>query len=178
MTHPIPDALRDFLQQSGVPLTLADATVEDCPLVYCNEAFTRLTGYGPDEVLGRNCRFLQPPEGAGPVRDRIRAFLATDTDNTERFLLPNRRKDGSPFVNVLYMTKIYRDGRCVFVLGSQFDAARIDGRRDTLYDDALREDVTQIAIIAGDTGYLMFGSVETLATSTALIAKSRGENAP
>jgi len=174
MTKPIPDALLGFLQRSGVPLTLADAGAEDMPLISVNAAFTGLTGYLADEVVGRNCRFLQPAEGAGPVRSRIRDFLATDTDNTERFLLPNRRKDGTGFVNVLYLTKIYQDGRCAFVLGSQFDAARIDGRNDTLYDVALAKDVRQISLLMGETGYLMFGSVEALATSAALIARNKG----
>ena len=38
---------------------LTDATAEDNPIVFANEAFLRLTGYWRHEVLGRNCRFLQ-----------------------------------------------------------------------------------------------------------------------
>ena len=174
MTPRIPDALLDFMQRSGVPLTLADAGAEDMPLIFANAAFPKVTGYPEDEVTGKNCRFLQPEGGAGPVRPRIREFLATDTESTERFLLPNRRKDGSAFVNVLYLAKIYRDGACAFVLGSQFDASRIDGRSDTLYDTALAKDVRQISLLMGDTGYLMFGSVEALATSAAMIARNKG----
>ena len=33
-----------------------------------------------------------------------------------------------------------------------------------------------LSVIAGDTGFLMYGSIEALATSTALIAQSRGAN--
>ena len=176
MTASVPAPLLSFLKQSGVALTLADATAEDFPLVFVNDAFCKLTGYGPEDVIGQNCRFLQPPDGAGPVRERMRTFLANDDDTTERFLLSNRRKDGTPFVNVLYMTKIFHGKTCFFVLGSQFDAARIDGRNDTLYDSALKDDIRQVSIIAGDTGYLMYGSIESLATSTALIAQSRGAN--
>jgi len=40
-------------------VTIADATAEDLPLVYVNPAFEKMTGYSSDEVLGRNCRFLQ-----------------------------------------------------------------------------------------------------------------------
>ncbi|MFN4099566.1 MAG: PAS domain-containing protein [Pararhodobacter sp.] len=174
MTTRIPDALLSFLQRSGVPLTLADAGVEDMPLISANAAFTSLTGYATDEVIGRNCRFLQPADGAGPVRTRIREFLAADPENTERFLVPNQRKDGSGFVNVLYLTKIYQDGHCAFVLGSQFDASRIDGRSDSLYDAALATDVRQISVLMGESGYLMFGSVEALATSAAMIARNKG----
>merc|ERR1712000_74176 len=35
----------------------------DLPIVYCSEMFERLTGYTKHEILGRNCRFLQAPDG-------------------------------------------------------------------------------------------------------------------
>ena len=48
-------------------ITIADPNLPDCPLMYVNEAFCRMTGYDQDEILGRNCRFLQGPEtGPGP----------------------------------------------------------------------------------------------------------------
>lgn len=177
MQNRIPEALLDFIRRSGVALSLADAEAADMPLVCVNDAFTRLTGYTEDEIVGRNCRFLQPSEGGGPVRQRIHDFLAIGSETTERFLLPNQRKDGSPFVNVLYLTKIFYEGHCSLVLGSQFDASRIDGRNDALYDITLARDVRQISVLMGDTGYLMFGSVEALATSAAMIARSKGRPA-
>ena len=41
--------------------TISDPSKDQNPLVWVNPAFTRLTGYDLDEVLGRNCRFLQGP---------------------------------------------------------------------------------------------------------------------
>ena len=43
-------------------ITISDLRQEDNPSVYANEGFVRLTGYGVDESLGRNCRFLQGPD--------------------------------------------------------------------------------------------------------------------
>jgi hypothetical protein len=39
-------------------VTVADPSQPDCPLVACSEGFTELTGYGLEEIIGRNCRFL------------------------------------------------------------------------------------------------------------------------
>jgi hypothetical protein len=53
--HPLADTriLRD--ERS---LTLADARIDDQPLVPVRAAFCLLSGYGVAEVVGRNCRFL------------------------------------------------------------------------------------------------------------------------
>jgi PAS domain-containing protein len=40
-------------------ITIADCSRPDMPLIYANDAFTRITGYQLDETLGKNCRFLQ-----------------------------------------------------------------------------------------------------------------------
>jgi len=42
-------------------MLINDPLQEDNPIVFLNDAFARLTGYGREETLGRNCRFLQGP---------------------------------------------------------------------------------------------------------------------
>jgi hypothetical protein len=37
----------------------SDPTLPDCPIVFASDSFLELTGYAREEVLGRNCRFLQ-----------------------------------------------------------------------------------------------------------------------
>lgn len=44
-----------------LPMATSDPTLPDNPIVYINTAFETLTGYARDEVLRRNCRFLQGP---------------------------------------------------------------------------------------------------------------------
>ena len=64
------------MAQTRMAVCLTDPTLKDDPIVFCNEAFERLTGYGEDENLGRNCRFLQGPETdqneVGRIRDALR----------------------------------------------------------------------------------------------------------
>ena len=80
LTHALPAA--QALAETAVGVTLADVRDPELPLVYVNEAFTRLTGYTSDEVLGRNCRFLQgpgterPPCSASATRSRACARRA------------------------------------------------------------------------------------------------------
>ena len=56
-------------------ITIADPNLPDCPLMYVNEAFCRMTGYDQDEILGRNCRFLQGPETDKASLARIKVAM-------------------------------------------------------------------------------------------------------
>ncbi len=57
-------------------MVLTDPHRADNPIVFTNAAFGRLTGYAPDEVIGRNCRFLQGPESDRGEIARVRAAVA------------------------------------------------------------------------------------------------------
>jgi len=63
LTHqPLADVLalkERALAAAAEGITIVDARLPDTPLIYVNAGFERLTGYSADEVLGRNCRFLQ-----------------------------------------------------------------------------------------------------------------------
>ena len=70
LTYALPVA--QALAETAVGVTLADVRDPELPLVYVNEAFTRLTGYTSDDALGRNCRFLQGPGTEPAAVQRIR----------------------------------------------------------------------------------------------------------
>jgi len=91
------------LESASVGVSIAEADGEGFPLVYLNEEFERLTGYG-DEMLGRDCRFLQGPGTDDAAVDEIRAALdATEPVRTE---LLNYRRDGTPFWNELTLAPV------------------------------------------------------------------------
>jgi PAS domain S-box-containing protein len=75
MTDRIPDRLKSFFEIESVPLTLSSRDRADMPVVISNRAFCGLTGYTAEEVIGRNCRFLQAGFDNTAERSRIRECI-------------------------------------------------------------------------------------------------------
>ncbi|MNS44209.1 Alkaline phosphatase synthesis sensor protein PhoR [compost metagenome] len=90
---------------NGVLIT--DAGLPDNQIIYANEAFSRLTGYAAEEILGRNCRFLQGDDRAQPEIARLREAIASG--QPVHLELRNYRKDGTMFWNELFIAPV-RDG--------------------------------------------------------------------
>ncbi len=91
-----------FLATSEAATVVADAAKSDFPVVFVNPAFERLTGYYADEVIGRNCRFLQLGDRDQPQLKEVR--LAIARRRAARVVLRNYRKDGGVFHNELTLT--------------------------------------------------------------------------
>lgn len=123
----LPSTIRTIFEKATIPLTIADATADDCPLMLANTAFLDLVGYAREDVVGRNCRFLQGGEPNTEARSEIRALLATRQDGSAR--LVNFRKSGERFEVLLILHPILRaDGAVSHVLGSQYDVTRLRER--------------------------------------------------
>ncbi|WP_305585381.1 PAS domain-containing protein [Fictibacillus sp. WQ 8-8] len=43
-------------------ITITDPSLTDNPIVYVNDGFLSMSGYTHEEVIGKNCRFLQGDE--------------------------------------------------------------------------------------------------------------------
>jgi PAS domain S-box-containing protein len=115
------------VEMTRMPMVVTDPRQPDNPIVFANGAFFDLTGYGNEEVIGRNCRFLQGPETdqhtLDEVRNAIREQRAVAVD------LLNYRKNGEPFWNALFMGPIFdQDGELLYFFSSQMD---ITERRTT-----------------------------------------------
>lgn len=116
----IPTVLTEMLDHCATGITLADPDEPDMPIVYANAVFEQLTGYGQEETIGRNCRFLQGEDSQQPEIEQLRRAIAAGEPIT--VTLRNYRKDGSLFYNCLSLTPL-RDPRDVLVyyLGVQYD---------------------------------------------------------
>ncbi len=111
---------RQAMEAASTGISISDATLPSMPLVYCNPAFERITGYSQAEALGRNCRFLQGPDTAQPELDEVRAALREQRDC--RVILRNYRKDGSEFWNALTLSPVFgRGGVLTHFVGVQTD---------------------------------------------------------
>lgn len=111
---------------------VCDAEMDDIPIVYCSENFERLTGYTRHMILGRNCRFLQSPDGK--VESGIkRNYVDDDSVYYLKKMIQNRaeaqislinyRRGGQPFMNLLTMIPIAWEpgGKIKFFVGFQVD---------------------------------------------------------
>jgi len=107
-------------EDSNLAMAISDPALDDNPIIYVNAAFERLTGYRRDEVVGRNCRFLQgpltDPRDVGALRDAVACETRIEID------LLNHRKDGSAFWNRLLVAPVFdAAGTARYFIASQHD---------------------------------------------------------
>ncbi len=114
------DPFAAAVRASSIPTVIADARQPDAPLVFVNDAFCRLTGYAREEVVGRNCRFLQGPSTDPAAVARIRAAVAAA--EPLEIDIRNHRRDGEPFWNRLLLAPVCdAAGVLTYYLASQLD---------------------------------------------------------
>lgn len=111
------------VEMTRMPMILADPRQDDCPIVFANNAFLDLTGYEEDEVLNRNCRFLQ---GAGTDQTAVTQLREAIRDERAIALeILNYRRDGSPFWNAIFMGPVFdQAGELLYFFASQLDVSK------------------------------------------------------
>jgi PAS domain S-box-containing protein len=107
-------------ERTRMPMVMTDPRQPDNPIVMANQAFLDLSGYTADEVIGRNCRFLQG-QGTSPAAvAELRAAVREAREASVEIL--NYRKDGSPFWSQVHFSPLYDDdGQLAYYFGSQID---------------------------------------------------------
>lgn len=97
---------------------LSDPSLPDNPIVYASEGFCKLSGYKRDEILGRNCRFLQGPGTDQAAVEVIREGVAAGKDISVCLL--NYKADGTPFWNQFFVGALRdSEGNVVNFVGVQ-----------------------------------------------------------
>ena len=79
-----------------MPMTVTDPNQHDNPIVFVNPAFIQMTGYAEDELLGRNCRFMQGPETDRETVDEVRTAISEQRETAVEIL--NYKKSGASFL--------------------------------------------------------------------------------
>ena len=103
--------LIDSLSAGQQNFVLSDPRLPDNPIVFATPGFYRLTGYTPEQVLGRNCRFLQG-SGTDPKSvDIIRKAIQSGSDCTVCIL--NYKADGTPFWNQFFVAALRDSDNCI-----------------------------------------------------------------
>ncbi|MBE9184324.1 PAS domain S-box protein [Microcoleus sp. LEGE 07076] len=115
--------LERAIAASSSSILIADATKPDTPIIYCNRAFEKLTGYSSEEVMGRNCRFLQGPDTDRAQLDQLRSSLRSGTEI--KVILKNYRKDKTFFWNELTVSPVLDgEGKLTHFIGVQNDITK------------------------------------------------------
>ena len=99
------DVFLTVMQTTRMAMVLSDPRQPDAPIIYCNPAFCEQTGYPEDEVIGRNCRFLQ-----GPATDQATVKRIADALSAREHVLEdiyNYRRDGRGFWNALHVSPMW-----------------------------------------------------------------------
>lgn len=171
--RPIPEELKDYFDRSNVALALA-AVGNDNPLLLVNAKFRDLTGYADEDVIGRNCRLLQKDVENAEARAKIHSFLEEEGQSAVRTPIVNFRKDGRPFVNLLYMSKL-RDlgGRVRYLFASQFDISRSQPDMLTEYDAELGRTLARLSPALAENGMMIEGTLMTIANTASMIAQAK-----
>ena len=169
----VPEPVRVFFENSPVALALA-SPAGDTPLVLVNGGFRTLTGYAPSDVVGENCRLLQRDARNEEARAQLRTFLADDTAANVRTTIVNFTKDGTPFINLLYMSRLRSlAGETRYIFASQFDVSRAHPERLQEYERDLGQTLTQLRPLVAESGIIVEGTLTTIANTAITIAQAK-----
>ena len=125
MSPPLdPSVLEDLLPYTKPfhAFVVGDPLLHDCPLVYANPLFLEHTGYTLEEVMGKNCRFLQ---GEKTNKDTVSIIRHTIKNQINlRIDILNYKKDGTPFWNRLDIRHVLTPFRPEpYIIGIQIPVA-------------------------------------------------------
>jgi PAS domain S-box-containing protein len=129
------DPFAAAVRATRMPMVITDPRQVDNPIVFANPAFYLLTGYSAEDIVGRNCRFLQGPGTNRDDVDRIRT--AIDRREPIEIRLQNYRKDGQSFWNHLLLAPVFSEtGELIYFFASLF-AITSEYERLRCFDDDL-----------------------------------------
>ena len=127
-------------------VTISDATDPEHPIIYCNPAFESMTGYRREEILGKNCQFLQGSDTDPVAVEIIRNALQTKSEC--KVILKNYRKDGTTFWNCFSISPVRdRTGKLTHFIGVQRDITQSKQAEEALHKSEAqsREQAAQLA---------------------------------
>lgn len=139
-------ALAAAWDEDPTAVAIADAQLPGVPLVYVNPAFEQLTGYTSDEVVGRNCRFLQGPETSRAAVSELTAAIQRHTSCTVS--LANYHKAGSGFTNSVTVLPILDvvtgEPRIHFSLSQRYSVAPLAAASQRLAAEKIQATIPRV----------------------------------
>jgi PAS domain S-box-containing protein len=113
-------SLMAAIQAAQRSFIISDPSLPDNPIIFASKGFLDLCGYRLEEVLGRNCRFLQGPNTDPKQVAIMRQGIADGVDTSVCLL--NYRADGSQFYNQIFVAALYDgEGKVINHVGVQVE---------------------------------------------------------
>nr|AML77331.1 putative LOV domain-containing protein [Flaveria trinervia] len=115
--------LATTLERIEKNFVITDPRLPDNPIIFASDSFLELTEYSREEILGRNCRFLQGPETDPSTVKKIREAIDNQTEVTVQLI--NYTKSGKKFWNLFHLQPM-RDqkGEVQYFIGVQLDGSQ------------------------------------------------------
>ncbi|KAM3695915.1 hypothetical protein ACB098_07G169700 [Castanea mollissima] len=114
--------LATTLERIEKNFVITDPRLPDNPIIFASDSFLELTEYTREEILGRNCRFLQGPETDQATVSKIRDAIRAQREITVQLI--NYTKSGKKFWNLFHLQPM-RDqkGELQYFIGVQLDGS-------------------------------------------------------
>ncbi|KAK7261417.1 hypothetical protein RIF29_27727 [Crotalaria pallida] len=131
--------LATTLERIEKNFVITDPRLPDNPIIFASDSFLELTEYSREEILGRNCRFLQGPETDPATVRKIREAIDNQTEVTVQLI--NYTKTGKKFWNLFHLQPM-RDqkGEVQYFIGVQLDGSQhVEPLRNSIAEDAAKE---------------------------------------
>ncbi|CAH8386387.1 unnamed protein product [Eruca vesicaria subsp. sativa] len=114
--------LATTLERIEKNFVISDPRLPDNPIIFASDSFLELTEYTREEILGRNCRFLQGPETDQATVQKIRDAIRDQREITVQLI--NYTKSGKKFWNLFHLQPM-RDhkGDLQYFIGVQLDGS-------------------------------------------------------
>ena len=135
--------LESGIEASVNGVVISDANKPGFPVTHINPAFTKLSGYSFDEMVGRSCRILQGKDSDRKTVHEIRKAL--HERRQVKTVIKNYRKDGSTFWNELLISPVKnRAGQVTHFVGLQSDITERINKEETLEFNATHDTLTNL----------------------------------
>lgn len=136
-------------------IVISDATAPEFPIIYASDGFYRFTGFKPDEVIGKNCRFLQGPQTNLETIAQIRLALHNQQGFEGEIL--NYRKNGELFWNLLRIRPLTNSkGEVEYFVGIQTNITQQKQTEERLrqYETIFNSASSYMALVDTNYSYL------------------------
>ncbi|WP_316740755.1 ATP-binding protein [Pedobacter antarcticus] len=164
--------LEKVVEAANTGIVITDNLLPDNPIIYCNPAFERLSGYSREEIIGHNCRFLQNQDRKQDSRKTVREAIARGESCMVEFR--NYNKSGELFYNELYLSAVKDDKGCVTnFIGIQNDITvrrKAEQALQLNYDETDRKVIERTRMLKENEEYLS-SIVETIRESLLVMDK-------